>query len=178
MFLSSTSATALLIAIGCGAVAVGRGAGSVDPRERRETATQRERRERAARAPPSCGPQTPPAPAGGANFPFPQHRLSPSCSYPTNCTDADVMTAWNTYKTKIIVASGGGLRVQRPENANDTVSEGIAYGMMFAVYMGDKATFDGLWTYEKAHRDGKGLMNWHIDANGGTLGAARRQRRR
>ena len=60
--------------------------------------------------------------------------------------------------------------MQRPENGNDTVSEGIAYGMMFAVYMGDKATFDGLWAYAKAHRDGKGLMNWHIDANGGTVG--------
>ena len=35
--------------------------------------------------------------------------------------------------------------MQRPENGNDTVSEGIAYGMLFAVYMGDKATFDGLW---------------------------------
>ena len=53
------------------------------------------------------------------------------------------MTAWNTYKTKMIVNNGGGLRVQRPENGNDTVSEGIAYGMLMAVYMDDKATFDG-----------------------------------
>ena len=120
----------------------------------------------------TCGPQTPPAPAGGANFPFPQHRLSASCGYPMNCNDADVMTAWNTYKTKMITAggAGSGLRVQRTENGNDTVSEGIAYGMVFAVYMGDKTTFDGLWTYAKAHFDSKGLMNWHIDANGGTVG--------
>jgi endo-1,4-beta-D-glucanase Y len=82
------------------------------------------------------------------------------------------MTSWNTYKTKMITAggAGSGLRVQRIENGNDTVSEGIAYGMVFAVYMGDKTTFDGLWTYAKAHFDGKGLMNWHIDANGGTVG--------
>ena len=60
--------------------------------------------------------------------------------------------------------------MQRPENGNDTVSEGIAYGMLMAVYMVDKATFDGLWAYAKARRDGKGLMNWHYDANGGTVG--------
>jgi endo-1,4-beta-D-glucanase Y len=120
--------------------------------------------------PAMCGPQTAPGPAGGANFPFPQHKLSPSCGYPTNCNDADVMTAWNTYKTKMIVNNGGGLRVQRPENGNDTVSEGIAYGMLMAVYMADKATFDGLWAYAKARRNGNGLMNWHYDANGGQVG--------
>jgi hypothetical protein len=75
--------------------------------------------------PATCGPQTPPAPAGGAAFPFPQHRLSASCGYPMNCNDADVMTAWNTYKTKMITAggAGSGLRVQRTENGNDTVSD-------------------------------------------------------
>jgi endo-1,4-beta-D-glucanase Y len=120
--------------------------------------------------PTTCGPQTAPAPANGANFPFPQHKLAASCGYPTSCNDADVMTSWNTYKTKMIVSSGGGLRVQRPENGNDTVSEGIAYGMVFAVYMTDKTTFDGLWTYAKSHRNGNGLMNWHIDAGGNTVG--------
>ena len=70
----------------------------------------------------------------------------------------------------MIVNNGGGLRVQRPENGNDTVSEGIAYGMLMAVYMADKATFDGLWAYAKARRNGKGLMNWHYDANGGVVG--------
>ena len=117
-----------------------------------------------------CGPQTAPAAANGANFPFPQHKLSANCGYPMNCNDADVMTAWSTYKTKMIVNNGGGMRVQRPENGNDTVSEGIAYGMLMAVYMADKATFDGLWAYAKARRDGKGLMNWHYDANGGVVG--------
>ncbi|HXU00508.1 MAG TPA: glycosyl hydrolase family 8 [Polyangia bacterium] len=121
-------------------------------------------------SPTTCGPQTAPGPSGGANFPFPQHKLSANCGYPTSCNDADVMTSWNTFKTKMIVNNGGGLRVQRPENSNDTVSEGIAYGMLMAVYLVDKTTFDGLWAYAKAHKNGKGLMNWHIDANGGTVG--------
>jgi endo-1,4-beta-D-glucanase Y len=121
-------------------------------------------------SPAMCGPQTAPAPANGANFPFPQHKLSANCGYPTNCNDTDVMTSWTTYKSKMIVNNGGGLRVQRPENSNDTVSEGIAYGMLMAVYMTDKTTFDGLWAYAKARRDGKGLMNWHYDSNGNAVG--------
>src|SRR4029078_2840368 len=67
-----------------------------------------------ARSTATCGPQTAPGPSGGANFPFPQHKLSPNCGYPTSCNDADVMTSWNTYKTKMIVNNGGAPRGQRP----------------------------------------------------------------
>jgi endo-1,4-beta-D-glucanase Y len=118
-----------------------------------------------------CGPQTPPAPAGGAAYPFPQHRLSANCSYPTNCTDADVQAAWDTYKTRHIVAASPGLRVQRPSDNNDTVSEGMAYGMLFAVYMNDKTTFEGLWQHAQARRNSKGLLRWHYDGNGSPIGS-------
>jgi endo-1,4-beta-D-glucanase Y len=33
---------------------------------------------------------------------------------------------------------------------NDTVSEGIAYGMLLAVYFNDRPTFDKLFNYAKA----------------------------
>jgi endo-1,4-beta-D-glucanase Y len=118
-----------------------------------------------------CGPQTPPAPSGGANYPFPQHRLSPNCAYPTNCNDADVRTSWDTYKARHIVSASPGLRVQRPSDNNDTVSEGMAYGMLLAVFMNDKATFDGLWQHAQARRNGKGLLRWHYDANGSPIGS-------
>jgi endo-1,4-beta-D-glucanase Y len=63
------------------------------------------------------------------------------------------------------------MRVVRLENGNDTVSEGISYGMLFAVYMNDKTTFDGLWKYEQKHvNTTHGLMNWNIAANGTTAG--------
>jgi len=117
-----------------------------------------------------CAAQTPPPASGGVNFPFPQHRLSPNCGYPSSCNDADVMTAWATYKTKMVVNAGSGmLRVQRPESSNDTVSEGIAYGMLMAAVMADKSTFDGLWTYAQTKKNGNGLMTWHLDANGGQV---------
>jgi endo-1,4-beta-D-glucanase Y len=73
--------------------------------------------------------------------------------------------AWkNTYVTAN--GAGGHLRVQRTENGKDTVSEGIGYGMLLAAYKGDRATFDGLWGYAKAHMNHNGLMKWHLDPNG------------
>ena len=83
-----------------------------------------------------------------------------------------MMAGWTAYKSALIVADGtdGSMRVARPENANDTVSEGISYGMLFAVYMNDKTTFDAIWKYEQKHLDTRGLMNWHINSNGTTAG--------
>ena len=53
-----------------------------------------------------------------------------------------------------------------PTPAGSTVSEGIGYGMLIAVYMNDQPLFDDLWRYEQLHLDTNGLMNWSIDANG------------
>ena len=41
-----------------------------------------------------------------------------------------MMAGWAAYKTALIVADGtdGSMRVARPENGNDTVSEGICTG--------------------------------------------------
>src|SRR5690606_32945937 len=44
--------------------------------------------------------------------------------------------------------------------------EGIAYGMLFAVYMNEKETFDKIWEYAKKHMDGNGLMHWKIRPDG------------
>jgi endo-1,4-beta-D-glucanase Y len=121
----------------------------------------------------TCGAGPPSAPASGVNFPFPQHRASSNCTYPPTCADADMMAGWAAYKTALIVADGsdGSMRVQRPSDGNDTVSEGISYGMLFAVYMNDKTTFDAIWKYEQKHLNTHGLMNWHISSGGTTAGA-------
>jgi endo-1,4-beta-D-glucanase Y len=46
------------------------------------------------------------------------------------------------------------------DNVNQTVSEGIGYGMLLAAYAGDKRLLDGLWGYYKSKADVNGLMNW------------------
>jgi len=123
------------------------------------------------------------------NFPFPQNReSSPRCVYPLGYLNADVMAAYGQWKTDLVVSAGNdskGMpmrRVQRTGSdpvsmytpAMSTVSEGIGYGMLVAVFMGskdDQMLFDDLWRYSQAHLDSNGLMNWAITADGkGTPG--------
>ena len=103
----------------------------------------------------------------GGPHPFPQGKASGMCQITNHATAAQaVATAYNYFKTTFVVAAPQGLRVQRTENGNDTVSEGIAYGMLAAVYMNDKPVFDGLYTYAKLHFDSYGLMNWRLNPDG------------
>jgi endo-1,4-beta-D-glucanase Y len=132
--------------------------------------------EAAADAAPPRGP-TPPL--AGVNFPFPQNRQSSHCSYPTRYLNSDVQAAYMQWYTDTVTSSGAGgfLRVQRlPSDSTNggmlptgsTVSEGIGYGMLIAVYMNDQTLFDGLWQYEQlpANLDVNGLMNWSIGPDG------------
>ncbi|MGC4088351.1 MAG: glycosyl hydrolase family 8 [Polyangiaceae bacterium] len=100
-----------------------------------------------------------------AKFPYPQGRAYKNCPLPVYSTDS-VATAYNNWKTKFYV--GG--RVVRPENSNDTVSEGIAYGMLIAVYMNDRSMFDTLYAYSQTKLDQNGLMHWNINSGGSVIG--------
>ncbi len=93
----------------------------------------------------------------GAAFPFPQGHASSTCNFPVYNTD-DVYTAYQNWKAKFF----DGTKIIRPENGNDTVSEGIGYGMLMGVFMNDQPMFDTLWSYAKSHNDGRGLMTWCI----------------
>ncbi|HVV49790.1 MAG TPA: glycosyl hydrolase family 8, partial [Polyangia bacterium] len=102
--------------------------------------------------PPSSYPQN----AGSsAAFPFPQGHALPNCSFPTYDTDT-VETAYTNWKARFF----DGTKIVRPENGNDTVSEGIGYGMLIGVFMNDQPMFDTLWTYAKSKFDGNHLMTW------------------
>lgn len=79
--------------------------------------------------------------------------------------------AYQTWKATYVVSAGDGtLRVVRPQNQNDTVSEGIGYGMLLAVAHHDLPTFSGLWRYAEQFSDAHGLMNWDISASGRIVG--------
>jgi endo-1,4-beta-D-glucanase Y len=97
-----------------------------------------------------------------------------SCSKPAGASGKYLIPMYNTWKKMFVTGSGSSTRVIRPENANDTVSEGIGYGMLIAVYMGDKDLFDALWSYEQAHKEGgKGnLMTWCVPGGGGGTGSS------
>ncbi len=120
--------------------------------------------------PPMRGPEKATA---TSNFPFPQNRQTPPtrCTYPTNYQNSDVQAAYAKFKTDLVVSDGNGhQRIQRAASdginpdgctpTGSTVSEGIGYGMLIAVYMDDQSLFDNLWNYEKGNLDDNGLMNW------------------
>jgi len=112
----------------------------------------------------------------GGPFTFPQNKVSGSCTLTTVTNAAGAaQSAYDYWKSRFVTANGapaGALRVQRDgASGNDTVSEGIGYGMIAAVYRGDETTFDGLWAYAKAHLDAKGLMNWHLSSTGSIVAA-------
>ena len=109
----------------------------------------------------------------GMSFPFPQNRQATRCTYPVAYCNDDVMKAYNQWKADTVTKDGApaGRRVKRPNepglDKDSTVSEGIGYGMLIAVYMNDQSLFDDLWMYEQKFVDGKtGLMNWYIKADG------------
>lgn len=127
----------------------------------------------------SGGQSRGPTPATAtAKFPFPQNRQSTRCIYPTNYRNEDVEAVYKKWKADVVTSDGAGghLRVKRPAEPgslekNSTVSEGIAYGLIIAVYMNDRTLFDELWKYEQLWIDpSTGLMDWYIKADGSGRG--------
>ncbi len=83
-------------------------------------------------------------------------------------TRESLIAEYNEWKNQYVVSAGNGmLRVRRDAGTSyDTVSEGIGYGMLLAVYFNDQPTFDGLYKYAKAHFHSRGLMHWMVRADG------------
>lgn len=104
------------------------------------------------------------------SYPFPQNYRSAKCVYPTNPCSSAARTAYEQWKQELVVPAGNFRRVNRPDLeagiVNSTVSEGIAYGMILAVFMDDQPLLDDLWQYSQQHLNGKGLMIWLIDSSG------------
>jgi endo-1,4-beta-D-glucanase Y len=120
----------------------------------------------------------------GGPFAFPQNKASGMCKLTTVANAASAtMAAYNSWKSTYVTSSGapsGALRVVNPQTVvcdnnvsvtSGTVSEGMGYGMLAAVYMNDQPTFDKLLAYVNAHLDAKGLMNWCLDGGGTVKGA-------
>jgi endo-1,4-beta-D-glucanase Y len=95
----------------------------------------------------------------------------PGCTKVPGASGKYLTQMYNKWKSTFVTGTGNSTKVIRPENGNDTVSEGIGYGMLIAVYVGDHTLFDGLWGYAQTQMSG-GLMNWCIPAGGGSCSAS------
>jgi endo-1,4-beta-D-glucanase Y len=112
---------------------------------------------------------TPPNPPDGVSAASFKDGALGSCTKPTNAAGKYLQFAYKNWYSRFVTPSGSGLRVQRPENNNDSVSEGTAYGMLIAVYMNDQALFSGLWTYWQQNETAGNLETWN---NTGGQGSA------
>jgi len=107
-----------------------------------------------------------------SGFPLTNAGSMGSCKLPTGpaASAKYLVPAYNQWKANFVK----GNRVIRPEAANDTVSEGQAYGMLIAVNMNDKTLFDSLysgWT-GSPQASGSTLMTWCLGSSGGGTGTA------
>lgn len=82
----------------------------------------------------------------------------------------DASASYDIWKTNFIEACSNGRFRVKFDNSSQTVSEGIAYGMLLTAYKGDKTTFDGLWLYYKDNVNSHGVMNWKINGCSGAIG--------
>jgi endo-1,4-beta-D-glucanase Y len=83
----------------------------------------------------------------------------------------DAKNNYDLWKTNFVEACSNGRFRVKFDDPNQTVSEGIGYGMLLAVYSADKTLFDGLWLYYKDNVNSNGVMNWKINGCSGINGA-------
>ncbi|HEY5452620.1 MAG TPA: glycosyl hydrolase family 8 [Polyangia bacterium] len=110
--------------------------------------------------------------SGGAHPLAENGSLNARCARPAGANGKLLGLAYDNWKKRFVRAGSPGQKVIRPENGDDTVSEGIAYGMMIAVYFDDKPLFDGLFQYWNAHVATNGLMTWCIPAGANSCSAS------
>jgi hypothetical protein len=110
------------------------------------------------------------------SYPFPQNQNNPFGFHASVYNNQDIINAYDKWYADCVTSYGAGgyLRLQRPNDSglaiDSTVSEGIGYAMVIAVYMNDQNLFNNIWQYEQLHVNANGLMNWYIDASGATDG--------
>ncbi len=107
-----------------------------------------------------------------SRFPLQSIRQRPRALTPKDADVADVRAAFLRYRSEILTREGarGFIRARRPDTPdgvpNSTVSEGIAYGMIIAVYMDEQPLFDDLFQYSQCFLNQQGLMDWYISPDG------------
>ncbi|HET6378281.1 MAG TPA: glycosyl hydrolase family 8 [Methylocella sp.] len=108
--------------------------------------------------------------------PFPYHAALPAgVIKPTNVSqaqmDAAIVRHYKAWKTNYLRSLGGGNFWVKFNNTNTTVSEAHGYGMVLAAFMADKAVFDSMFRYFKAHPSSISphLMAWKQTLRNGQM---------
>ena len=115
----------------------------------------------------TSAPSVTPAASGKVNFPFPQNASYGNGIQLSDKTNAasQLKAAFSYYLSNKYKENENYAAIEKDENSNTFVSEGIGYGMLMMVYFSDNETsyqsqFDKLWAFYKAGENVNGLMNW------------------
>ncbi len=120
------------------------------------------------------------ATAGTPNYPFPQNYQYPNGQiYTGSNVQSTLQSLYTEWKSNYYTTSGDLGRVkfvQEGESGTNSVSEGIAYGMLIFVFMDNSTNntqedFDRLWRYYKKNSNNNGVMNWKVNAFTGQVTA-------
>ena len=107
---------------------------------------------------------------GSAMKAFPQNKAPTggTCEVAKNAAkfNTAISQIYARWTKNFVRTDGSGLKVISPEQENGvTTSEGMGYGMMITAAMGDKDSFDKMYTYVKGKLSG-GLMTWKTGSQG------------
>jgi len=114
---------------------------------------------------------------GAVNFPYPQESNYENGAIVTTSGASAALKAKFTsfFGSHYENSSDNTLGRIKFDNLQQTVSEGIGYGMIMMVYFSDasrsyQAEFDRLWAYYNKFLDQRGLMHWQINGFTGVAG--------
>nr|WP_315224240.1 glycosyl hydrolase family 8 [uncultured Flavobacterium sp.] len=102
--------------------------------------------------------------------PFPANITFQNGIMASSKNSQDAVNNYTIWKTNFVESCSNGRYRIKFDDPNQTVSEGIGYGMLLSVYAADKTLFDGLWLYYKDNVNSNAVMNWKINGCSGTIG--------
>lgn len=102
--------------------------------------------------------------------PFPANKVYGNGLMAVPRSSQDAQTNYDVWKNNFVESCSNGRYRVKFDNSSETVSEGIAYGMLLSAYKADKLLFDGLWLYYKDNVNANKVMNWKISGCSGTIG--------
>lgn len=73
------------------------------------------------------------------------------------------MEVYKKWKSEYLESCSNGRYRVKFQSPNETVSEGIAYGMLLTSYANEQNIFDGLWKYYVDNCTQSGVMNWKME---------------
>ena len=103
--------------------------------------------------------------------PFPANKVHGNGLMASPRNSLDAQKNYDTWKSSFVESCSNKRYRVKFDNTSETVSEGIAYGMLLSAYMADKPLFDGLWLYYKDHVNANGVMNWKIKGCSEAIGS-------